>query len=395
VNLRDELENTLREWDLYEVGRGAPPVIDFDCYPSHGKEVQPSPGRLAVHRNLTALHHEAMAADDTPIVRRINAHLAYLEALMGARLPLDVYIRATQGCAANGWSAEYVTAIGDLARKELDDIGAGWNSETTDTLDAIEEPLAPDEAPDAIRAAATELEADVRRIVDSSAPFDLRIEIVDVDAYWAYWLDGRGSSVRMRINSRRARFTKIQAKQFALHEILGHGLQGASYSDHCAKTDVPWIRMTSVHCQQQVLLEGLAQVMPLFIAPDDKLLTARVRLSHYTELVRSQLHLLINDGVSISDCVAHARSRVPFWTDEHIADFLTDRSVNPLLRSYLWAYPAGIDWFVALANDGDAVLVSDLLRLAYRQPLTPQDLEAAWPSGPAIGGPAQISASNP
>lgn len=130
----------------------------------------------------------------------------------------------------------------------------------------------------------------------------------------------------------------------------------------------------------------LAQALPLFVTPDDERLIARVRLAHYCELVRAELHLLINAGTSIEDCVAHARKRIPFWTDEAIADTLTDRSVDPLLRSYLWAYPAGIDWFVALARDADPGTASDILRLAYRQPLSPKDLSRAWPSGPAFGG---------
>jgi hypothetical protein len=133
-------------------------------------------------------------------------------------------------------------------------------------------------------------------------------------------------------------------------------------------------------------LEGLAQALPLFVTPDDERLVARVRLAHYLELVRAELHLLVNSGTAIADCVKHARDRVPFWPDEAIADMLADRSVNPLLRSYLWAYPAGIDWFVALADKADKETVSEVLRSSYREPLTPGDLARAWQAGPLIGG---------
>ena len=71
----------------------------------------------------------------------------------------------------------------------------------------------------------------------------------------------------MRINARNASFTEVQARQFALHEVLGHGLQCASYAQQCREQDVPWVRLTSVHAQQQVLLEGLAQALPLFVRP--------------------------------------------------------------------------------------------------------------------------------
>ena len=77
---------------------------------------------------------------------------------------------------------------------------------------------------------------------------------------------------------------------------------------------------------------------------------------------------------------------MPFWTDATIADLLADRGANPLLRSYLWSYPAGLDWFAALA-DRAATVAPEVLRAAYREPLTPDDLAALWPTGPPIGGP--------
>jgi len=50
-----------------------------------------------------------------------------------------------------------------------------------------------------------------------------------------------------------------------------------------------------------------------------------------------------------------------------------------------WAYPAGIDWFVNLA-DANAPDTSNILRSAYRDPLMPNELTALWPIGPTIGG---------
>jgi hypothetical protein len=185
---------------------------------------------------------------------------------------------------------------------------------------------------------------------------------------------------------RHAQFTKVQARQFALHEALGHGLQGASYAQEYLRIDsIPWVRLLSVHAQQQVLLEGLAQALALFVMPDDKLLVTRVRLDHYIQLVRASMHVALNNRSSIESCVDYARSHIPFWTNEDIADLLTDRGSDPLLRSYLWAYPAGIDWFVNLA-DANATETSTILQAAYKRPLTPSDLTALWPSGPVFGG---------
>ncbi|NEA23502.1 hypothetical protein [Actinomadura bangladeshensis] len=384
MNLRDEIESTLRAWHAYETGRGSVAVIDFDCAPTP-TPTEPAASRLAVYERLTALHTRASQAGATRLTARLTADLAYLGALLGEHRPLNDYVQATQGCPAAGWQDGYITHRGDQARQALAALGIQWGPDTVRDLNAVEGPIETDEAPGAIRQAADDYEQAVRQATGSTAPFNLTIQTTEVDAYWAYWLDGAGDKVRLRLNLRRASFTKVAARQFALHEVLGHGLQGASWSARAAAEEVPWVRLMSVHAPQQVLLEGLAQALPLFIAPDDELLLTRTRFDHYNQLVRAELHLALNDGASIAELADHARFRMPWIKDAAIADLLTDRGANPQLRSYLWAYPAGLDWFANLA-DTDQPTRTTVLQAAYRDPLTPSDLESLWPAGPTIGG---------
>lgn len=388
MEARDALEVVIRAWHRLEVERGGPGIIEFDCHPQErtGPEAPALTDRLQVYDALGALAGELPADTEPYVAARLAADRAYLGAGLGERAGLDAYVRATQGCPAAGWPGDYVEHRGDVARAELDRLGIAWGTGTENALRAREEPLDAGAAPDAIRAATAEFEPRVRKLVGTDAPYELSVERVDVDEYWSYWLDGAGRRVRLRLNARNARFTRVGVRQFALHEVLGHGLQCAAFAHRCAAEDVPWVRLLSVHGPTQVLLEGLAQAMPLFVVPEDDVLAARVRLDHYLQLVRSELHLAVNSGVPAGTCAAHARSRVPFWTDRHIADLLTDRGADPRLRSYLWAYPAGFDWFIRLAEtDGDAT--TEVLNAAYRDPLTPGHLGELWPDGPPIGGP--------
>lgn len=390
--LRDRVETVLRSWNRYEIDRGAPPVVDFDCHPVDPATVPRVLSRLEVRAQLESLRTEAAGhpeSDDA--ADRIGAALAYLDALLGARAPLADYIRATQGCAADGWSDDYLETVRASAVTELERLGVAWGADTARSLKATEGSVDAADAADVIRKYARELEDDVRQLADTDAPFNLTVEHVDLDAYWAYWLDGAGADVRLRINARNASFTQVQACQFALHEVLGHGLQCATYAQRCQEHEVPWVRMTSVHAQQQVMLEGLAQALPLFVRPTDQPLVTRVRLAHYLELVRAQLHLAINSGAPIADCVALARRHAPFWSEGAIGDMLTDRSADPLLRSYLWAYPAGIDWFVRLADSAPADTIRGVILAAYRAPLTPGGLAQIWPEGPPVGGAPQAT----
>jgi hypothetical protein len=385
VRLRDEVEATLRSWDAYERERGTTPVVDYDCHPSE-QAVEPAASRLHVLGALERLYNLSQDAGDEAVGVRLRSDVAYLRALLGERAPLAEYIKSTQGCGSAGWSPEYITARGAEARASVERLGVEWDVHTPKRLAEREGPLSTEHAPDAIRREAAELEPAVRKLVDTDAPFALTIEAANIDAYWSYWLDGIGKDARLRLNLRHAQFTEVQARVFALHEVLGHALKGASYAARCAMEDVPWVRLLSVHAPQQVLLEGLAQALPLFVIPEDEQVMARLRIAHFTQLVRAELHLAINNGATIEECVERAKSRVPFWSQEDIGDTLTDRTVNPQLRTYLWSYPAGIDWFVSLAEQGGPS-ASDVLRAAYRRPLTPSDLTALWPDGPQIGGP--------
>ncbi len=384
MELRDEIERELRSWNAYELERGANPVIDYDCFPGSG-DFHAARDRVYVYGRLHELHRRASDAGADALVARLSADRAYLGALMGERLPLKDYIRATQGCSANGWPAGYIRERGEVARHGMASLGISWGPDLMSDLEQID-PIDIADAPDAIREAATEYESAVRKMTGSDAPYELSIETVNIDDYWAYWLDGSGQQVRLRLNLRNARFTKAESRQFALHEILGHGLQNASFAARCAREPVPWVRVMSVHAIYQIVLEGLAEAMPFFVAPEDELLIGRVRVSHYSHMVRARLHLAINSGTSVDDCVSDARSFCPWWTDEQIGDILADRGVNPRLRSYLWAYPAGLDWFAALA-EAEASICERVLRAAYRDPQSPADLAALWPEGPVIGGP--------
>ncbi len=384
TELRDRIEATIRGWHAFEQAQGSGlDIIDFDCLPAGADkpDVPEYASRIAVLDDLAGLRSEA--GDEPALVERLDADIAYLEAVLGRQRPLTDYVQLTQGCPAAGWPPDYVERCGTDVRERLAERGIAWGSSTRDNLRDAEGVVAKADAADAIRAAAAELEPVVRQLASAAAEFELVIESADVKEYWSYWLDGDRDRIRLRLNGDNFSLTKVQARQFALHEVLGHGLQ---YVNIAAQDGASWVRTFSVHAPTQVLFEGLAQALPLLVIPDDEEVATRVLLDHYTQLVRAELHIAINDGTSVPACVEHARSRVPYWSDDEITSVLLDRTRNPLLRSYLWSYPAGCDWFVRLfADDRETGL--EVLRAAHRAPLTPNQLREAWTAGPPLGGP--------
>jgi hypothetical protein len=384
MRLADAVDDCVRTWDAHERARGARPIVDFDCTPPD-QPPAPATNRLEVYDRLTDLH--AAAGNDPELAAVTRAHLTYLEAVLGHRRPLEEYVTLTQGCPVAGWPEDHVMAVADTARQALAAVGIDWGPDTDTEARAAESPLDIHQARAFLPHVARSLEPAVRTLTGTNASYTLTIETTEIDDYWSYWLDGAGHDVRLRLNTRHATFTEVRLRQFAAHEILGHALQYTTYTHHGEHGHPPTVNVLGTHLPYQVMFEGLACTLPLFLPDTDPHLTARVRLDHYLQLVYSELHQAINTGATVADCVTHARARVPWWTSDTIADALSDPSNDPLLRSYLWAYPAGMDWFVALADTADPPTQQEVLRAAYQQPLTPTDLTALWPAGPHPGGP--------
>jgi len=384
VQLRDRVELAVRRWHAFELLHGGDPVVDYDCAPTT-QDIDPYPDRFAALDEL--LEFRLQAEEGTALATSLEAHTAYLSALLGQQSSFQDYIMHTQGCGAIGWSSEYVEYRGWLARESLAGIGVEWNSYTRTRLRELEGEVPVGDVGAIIREYADKFEPSIRELTGAAAEFELNIENVETDAYWSYWLDGAGRNARLRINLANASFTTVEAYRFALHEVLGHALQYANLAHTAEKTAVDWPRLLAIHCPQQVLFEGLGQVLPLVASPDDELVRARTKLDHYLQLVRAEFHVMVNQGMSIIDCRDYAINRVPFWPPKSVASDLTDRSRNPQLRTYLWAYPAGIDWFVRL-HETAGTLLAEVLRDAYQRPLSPGELQQRWPSGPTIGGDA-------
>ncbi len=384
MHLRDAVEEAVRRWDSLERSRGEAPVIDFDCAPPPGK-LRPFDNRFAALDQLTLLRTEADAQHQPALTTHLDAHIAYLGALIGQQLPLDEYVLLTQGCAPRGWTRDYVEQRAGLAQDALRSLDISWDQDTWSNLRSVSEQLPADGLGTVISDYAGKYESVIRRLVKSDANFTLTVEDVEVDAYWSYWLDGAGHDARLRINKKNATFSRVDAYRFALHEVLGHALQYSSLTAQAETNTVEWPRILAVHCPHQVLFEGLAQVLPWIASPDDEIVVARTRIDHFMNLVRGQIHISINSGATPADCRDLVHCQVPWWTDEEITRELNDRSRNPQLRSYLWSYPAGIDWFIRLVEAGGATL-AEVLREAYRRPLTPSELHELWPTGPVIGG---------
>jgi hypothetical protein len=151
--------------------------------------IDPYPNRFAALDDLTG---QAGEAGSGPVAEQLNAHATYLAALLGEQVPLDDYLKRTQGCGAERWSDEYLDHRRDLAKSALADLGISWGEKRRDDLRALDEQLDSGEVAEVIGEYADEYEPFVRDLAQSTAEFQLTIENVEHDEYWSYWLDGAG-----------------------------------------------------------------------------------------------------------------------------------------------------------------------------------------------------------
>lgn len=397
MSLRDNLTRVLRSWNAYEINSGQPPIIDYDCQRVSPSNTTPARNRSEVLSGL--LHLEAeIGGGDSMLVSRIQADVAYLKALLGERAPLGEYIQLTQGCYPHGWPEEYIDALRDSVRRRLADRGTEWGPQTSQQLDLQQieatggSPLKYGDAADFMKDVVGRLKPSVCELVGVDPPFEVDIRVVDEDTSWNAWLSGAGSHMLFQLNRNSSRvpprmMTRVEAKRLAIHEVLGHALQYASFAQRYADDDVPWVPILSTHAPHQIMLEGLAQTLPCLVAPDDEQLMDSVHLGHYRTMVLGQLHAKLAQGATDSECADYAKSHVPSWSAQRITGFLQARRQDPNSSSYKWAYPAGAAWFMALAS-AEPETVKHVLRTCYQDPLAPADLAVLWPAGPPIGGPA-------
>ena len=257
MRLRDQVESLVRSWGAYEEARGGRQVIDYDCAPTD-QPGTPASSRIEVYDQLTSINQQAKADGDTHVEQTTRAHLAYLSTVLGERPELDAYMRATQGCGTAGWSEDYVVELGDRARKAYADLGVSWGPKTADEVFQLETPMTLERAATQVRVLADEAEPAVRALTGTTATYTVDVQVVDIDDYWSFWVDGAGHHSRLRFNQRTAVFTEDGLRFFAQHELLGHALQCSSFAQTAENEDVDWVRTLTVHLPYQSLLEGLA-----------------------------------------------------------------------------------------------------------------------------------------
>lgn len=375
-DLDDRLCRLLVGWDALEQRNGAKGIIDFNV--AGIVEADRFEHRVDV---LEAIVELRRSCDPGSFVgQRLTAHETYLRALMGQQFSFDAYVAATQAVLPATLPDRQLRAARTVAETQLAELGVNPNGSIDDQLSALDPPLPFDTVEQTFRSMLDEHRHSLEDVIGQPVPFELTIEDVEVDEYWSYWVDGAGTEFRLRLNRKRGSFTRVECLQFTFHELLAHCGQMKAWATHIAAGNLPrYFGLTTVHAPEQVMLEGLAQTLPLLIpneAMTDPVLAVRLALMRHRLMIDNNLHCMINTGATVERCASyHEHWSLGSSTRRAITD-LAARGAGPLYRSYLYAYPAGCELFWSAHERLRPEQQAELVRACYRGPQSADAIRA-------------------
>jgi hypothetical protein len=381
MSVQEQLIEVLLAWDRFERENHSQAIIDFNLLGQSAGSARHYDNRLDILQDLEQL---AGKSNSDKLQKRLTAHTTFLRALMGQKFDFETYVNRTQGVPKVFYSDEKLHASAEQARKALDELNIKFDKDLFEALRKLERAIPMSDIADHFRATFDQHKPALEKLLERKIDFPLKIEIVDVDAYWSCWVDTQDDVFRLRINSKSGDFTESKALRMVYHELLAHCCQMAIWKEQIANSEMDRIwGLTTVHSPEQFLFEGLAQALPLFLRneqPTSPILNARMQLSHFESLVDNNLHVMINDGTTVEECLDYAKQHIPWSKCDDILTDLSSRSNHILFRSYQYVYPCSFDFFWDLAEKLSAEQKKRFLSKCYKDILFYDNLKVYQPS---------------
>ena len=203
--------------------------------------------------------------------------------------------------------------------------------------------------------------------------FEVKFQFVEVDAYWSYWIDGSGRQYWLRFNRSNRTYGQSEVTQFVLHELVGHCGQASMW--YSAGDLSRFAKLLSVHTCEQVHLEGFGQGLPLLLKATRGSLTAlRAKYGLLREMLLNNAYLALDRGEGIDRVVGSITRYIPVTSIDRLVKNLAAQAQQPVMRTYMFSYPKGIELVSAIAQQNTAV--EAFVRASMTRPLRTSEIEA-------------------
>jgi len=373
--LDDELCRFVISWHRFEQHLGRLTVIDFDLVGFDDTfEVEILPGRFGYIRwaEELLLKLEDAGLSDSFESQKLNGHMHALRALCGQSFALGDYIEATMAFRPTVYSDEAISSVIDDIESRCSALGLSRDDLAHGHIPEGQVGPQPHDIEEAFCTELSRLTTDIERRFQLKLDFDLRFEFVTEDAYWNYWIDGSGRSYRLRFNRSDRTYGTSEVTHFCLHELIGHCGQASGWygSSKLSK----FARILTVHTCEQVHLEGFAQGLPFLLQDVHSFVELRAVLGRLRQMLLNNAYLSIANGRPIEDVVAMFERSVPVTDRDRLVKNLADQALEPIMRTYMFSYPKGIELIHSLSKQADGV--SSFINRSITEPMTASEIQA-------------------
>ena len=378
-----ELCQVLAGWDRFESKIQGPSIIDFNLPGFSDQSAETHYGaRAEVLTDLVRLQNDPEVIANPLVSKKMRAQEAFLRNLMGEHWDFFDYIEATQGFTPRLFTEQELSAQRNEMTEALSDLDITDDANLEKNLEAADDKIPEAEIGRFYRRIADRNTEVLEPIIGTVPYFNFKVEFADVDAYWSNWVDGEKMDYRLQFNRRNVKEHLVgPSSLLAFHEISSHLLQAAILNRQIGQGTVPrCMGLTTVHGPEQFQSEGLAQSLTYFLDTADSqnpFLIAKREISQYKWMVDNNLHIMINTGSTIEECVTYGREYMPFKPRIQIAHSLSSKVNNPQFRCYEHVYGASAFFFKEIAQRADGQQKTALLNRIYNEwliaPLNPAD----------------------
>jgi hypothetical protein len=398
-----EICRVLTGWDALERRLKGPAIIDFNL-PGFSDPAANDryANRLEVLKDLVRLQKDPEVRANPPVARKLRAQEAFLRNVMGEHWDFHEYVEATQGFTPRQFTEQELDAQWKDTERALAAVGVAADADLIKNLAAVDGKIAEDSIGGFYQEIAARNAAVLTPVIGAIPPFSFKVEFDDVDAYWSNWVDGQKTDYRLRFNRHNVKeHFNGKSTLLAFHEISSHLVQAALLNRRIAEGQAPLcLGLTTVHDSDQFQSEGLAQSLTYFLdTPDSQnpFMIARRELTLYRDMVHNNLHIMINTGSRIGECVDYGVEHMPFESQANIAHSLASKANNPQFRNYEHVYGASAVFFKKMAERATPAQKEIILNRVYNEWLSPAEL-ATFAYGlpaPQSAAPSRIQPGSP
>lgn len=378
-----EICDFLMGWHKLEEKLGGPDIVDFNLIEHQtGKEYG---SRWEVLNDLEKIQTKTENSNSQTAFR-LKAQNAFLRNLMGEHWDFTRYIENTMGFTPSKFSEKDIEKTRAELEEELSLNSIKLDEKTEKNLIAKDIVFSPEEAKRFFIDTFDKNKEALEQIIGKVIPFNVNVEIVNEDAYWANWVDGGGENYRLRFNTFNWKvFDKSNSTRLAFHEMLGHFVHVNCWREAISNNELPrHFGLTTVHGPESFQMEGLADSLYCFFESDDlqdPIFKARVKLQYYKELIINNAQIDINSGKTIDEVVKYIYKYLPYETKDVRAHGLKSWVNSPQFRAYEHVYPRSYNSFKRIAESLSQSQKNEFLKWCYRNYLLPRDIKQKYPQG--------------